>query len=90
MASPMSLREAVKIIDVDHVDDPDTHARARSIVDAAVEAHEKLEALNEMQWPTWAAKQRASIEWFEAYERLRALERAALAPAAAKEPRDAR
>jgi hypothetical protein len=36
----MQLREAVKIIDVDHIDDPDTHARARSIVDAAVEAHE--------------------------------------------------
>ncbi len=77
MASPMQLREAVKIIDVDHIDDPDTHARARSIVDAAVEAHERFCAWQDTPRTREAD---AALRWSEtalddATRKLRALER---------------
>ncbi len=73
MASPMQLREAVKIIDVDHVDDPDTHARARSIVDAAVEAHEaKCDRLDKGHAHS---EPRMDERVGRAFQRLRALER---------------
>lgn len=51
------------------------YARACAIVEAAVHAHEKLDALHFMAYPDWSSKQHASIAWFKAFENVRALER---------------
>ncbi len=79
MASPMQLREAVEIVAAQGwgVSEMlgERYLRARSLVDAAVEAHEALDRMTESDPCGPLTENAALMRWNECVNKLRALER---------------